>query len=283
LTTIFRSDFESVGFLRSEIIPYLRGHGIDVTSALNDIRDNTANNVMQHSETAADSALPDWRELVTHWTALSETECADVMLGLNPAGDRGYRFYDNNEPFDTWRRTIENACESGALPAKKQGQNWRITPAALIAWCQQYSYDCSLRIPRDAGRAVQAEVERDQLKKEVERLQAELLEVANRSDESGREADQLRARVAALEAKAPQYLDSTHDHYSPRLAAAVRAWEAVSSGVINGTPKQALKKWLGQHASEFKNLSAEEIDSGAYVANWKTTGGRAKGTADEFD
>jgi hypothetical protein len=200
--TICRSDFESVGFRRSEIIPFLREHRIDVTSMLEDIR-NTTNNVMQQSEAVAKYALPDWRELVTHWSALSATGCADVMLGLNPAVDRGYGFYDNNEDFDTWRRTIESACESGALPSNKQGNDWRITPTALIAWCERYGYECPLRMPRDASRAIKDEAEREQFQKEIERLQAELLEVANRSDENGREADQLRARVVALEAKAP--------------------------------------------------------------------------------
>lgn len=224
--TIYRSDFENVGFLRSEIIPFLREHGIDLGSTLEDIR-NTANTAMPKSD-SVEATLPDWRELVAHWSALSPAGCADIMLGLNPAGDRGYGFYDNNEDFHTWHRTIQNACESGLLPAKKQAHDWAITPAALITWCERYSYPCPLRMPRDTSLAA-AEIrgERDQLWKEVERLQAELLEVTHRSDENGREADLLRTRVAALEAKTPQYLDTAHDHYSPRLAAAVRAWEAV--------------------------------------------------------
>jgi hypothetical protein len=278
--TIYRSDFEIIGFRRSEILPFLREHRMDITSALEGIR-NAANNGVQQPE-AAGPALPDWRELVAHWSTLSTIDCADVMLDLNPAADRGYGFYDNNEDFDTWRRTIENACESGAIPAKGQDRDWRITPAALIDWCEQHGYKCPLRMPRDASRAVKAEAERDQLQKEVEQLQAELLEVTHRSDENGRAADHLRARIAALEAKAPQYLDPAHFHYSPRLAAAVRAWEAVSSGGINGTVKQALSEWLTQHAGEFK-LSAEAIIQCAYVANWRTTGGRVKGSSEESD
>jgi hypothetical protein len=280
--TIYRSDFETVGFLRSEIIPFLREHGIDITSALEVIR-NAVNNSMQQSETV-EPALPDWRELVAHWSTLNTTDCAEVMLDLNPAANQGYGFYDNNEDFHTWRKTIENACGSGALPAKGQDGDWRVTPAALIDWCERYGYKCPLRMPRDASRTVKAETERDQLQKEVERLQAKLLEVADRSDENGREADRLRARVATLEAKAPQYLDPSHGHYSPRLAAAVRAWEAVSSsGVINGRVKKALSEWLTRYTDDFGSLSAEEIKQCAYVANWKTSGGRAKGTTDESD
>jgi hypothetical protein len=63
----------------------------------------------------------------------------------------------------------------------------------------------------------------------------------------------------------------------------VRAWEAVGGGVINGTVKQALSEWLTQHAGEFRSLSAEAVGACAYVGNWKTTGGRAKGTSDESD
>lgn len=279
--TIYRSDFETTGFLRSQIIPFLREHGIDIGSTPQDIR-NAANHALPQAD-AREATLPDWRELVAHWSGLSPARCADIMLGLNPAGDRGYGFYDDNEDFHTWHRTIENACESGALPAEKQAHDWVITPPALMAWCERYGYRCPLRVPRDTSRAAQVETERNQLQKKVERLQAELLEAAHLSDEKGREADLLRTRVAALEAKAPQYLDPAHDHYSPRLAAAVRAWEAVGDGVINGTVKQALSEWLTRHTDDFRNLSAEEIKQCAYVANWKTSGGRAKGSADESD
>ena len=280
--TIYRSDFESFGFRRAEIIPFLKEHGIDITPALEVIRNAAANDTQQPE--IAESTSPDWRELVAHWSTLNTTGCADVMLNLNPAGDRGFGFYDNNDDFHTWRRTIENACESGSLHAEKQDHDWRIAPSALIAWCERYGYKCPLRMPVDVSYIAEVEADRDRHQKEVERLQAELLEVADRSDERRREADHLRAQIVTLEAKAPQYLDSTHNHYSPRLAAAVRAWEAVvSSEAINGTVKKALSEWLTQHAGEFRNLSAESILQCAYVANWKTTGGRVKGSADESD
>jgi len=278
---IYRSDFEITGFRRSEIIPFLRRYGVDITSALQDIQ-RAENNVTPQPE-PVETAPPDWRELVTHWSTLSTSDCAQVMLDLNPAGNQGYGFYNNDEDFNTWRKTIQNACVSGALPSMEQNGDWYITPAALIDWCKRYSYKCPLRMPRDASHLVNAIAERDQLQREIERLQAELLEITHRSDAKEHEADLLRTRVAALEAEAPQYLDPTHEHYSPRLAAAVRAWESVGSGGINGTVKKALSEWLTKHTGDFGNLSAEEIKQCAYVANWKTSGGRVKGTADESD
>lgn len=79
----------------------------------------------------------------------------------------------------------------------------------------------------------------------------------------------------------PQYLDSTHPRYSPKLAAAVAAWLAVEDG--NGRhPKQAIEKYLREHARELgllkKNglINEEGIADCAKVANWKTSGGAPK-------
>ena len=66
-----------------------------------------------------------------------------------------------------------------------------------------------------------------------------------------------------------------------KLAAAVRAWQAVTDG--NGKhPKQALTKWLLSHAAEH-GLTDEEgkpnetgIDQVASVANWQPGGGAPK-------
>lgn len=83
---------------------------------------------------------------------------------------------------------------------------------------------------------------------------------------------------------APDYLDPSHPRYAPKLAAAIRAWEATADGETwNGkTPKQALMKWLREHASEY-GLSDEEgkpnetgIDEVSKVANWQPKGGAPK-------
>lgn len=80
---------------------------------------------------------------------------------------------------------------------------------------------------------------------------------------------------------APEYLDPGNLRYAPKLAAAVRAWQAVTD--TNGKhPKQALMKWLREHAALF-NLSDEDgkpnetgIEEAAKVANWQPGGGAPK-------
>jgi hypothetical protein len=79
----------------------------------------------------------------------------------------------------------------------------------------------------------------------------------------------------------PNYLDSTNSRYAPKLAAAIKAWQAVTEpGKVS--PKQALTKWLREHASEF-SLSDDEgkpnetgIEEVAKVANWQPGGGAPK-------
>jgi len=81
------------------------------------------------------------------------------------------------------------------------------------------------------------------------------------------------------------YLDLKNSFYAPKLAAAVVAWESVSSNerLLNGkTPKQAIEKWLREHASEYGltgadgNPVAAAIEQISKVANWKPEGGGAK-------
>ncbi len=81
------------------------------------------------------------------------------------------------------------------------------------------------------------------------------------------------------------YLDPDNSFYAPKLAAAVVAWESVSSDetLLNGkTPKQAIEKWLREHANEYGltgtdgNPIAAAIEQIGKVANWKPEGGAAK-------
>ena len=81
--------------------------------------------------------------------------------------------------------------------------------------------------------------------------------------------------------EAPGYLDPANPRYAPKLAAAVRAWQAVTDPV-GRHPKQALAKWLREHAAEF-DLSDDEckpnetgIEEAAKVANWQPGGGAPK-------
>ncbi len=78
----------------------------------------------------------------------------------------------------------------------------------------------------------------------------------------------------------PSYLDSTHIRFAPKLAAAVKAWEAAGEGrSFKGRPKQFVEKWLRLHASEYcltlKNGKPNEsaIKAIARITNWKPEGG----------
>ena len=76
--------------------------------------------------------------------------------------------------------------------------------------------------------------------------------------------------------------DPGGEFYAPKLAAALRAWNEVTSQpeLLNGkTPKKALEVWLRKHANKYgltgkdgnpNELGIEEI---CKVANWKPTGG----------
>jgi len=79
----------------------------------------------------------------------------------------------------------------------------------------------------------------------------------------------------------PDYLDSRNVRYAPKLAAAVQAWLAVTE-TGGKTPKQALSKWLREHAAEFDltdedgNPNETGIEEAAKVANWQPGGGAPK-------
>lgn len=77
------------------------------------------------------------------------------------------------------------------------------------------------------------------------------------------------------------FLDPLNPRYAPKLAATVRAWQAVTNPGKK-SPKQALDKWLREHAAEF-NLTNDEgnpietaIEECSKVANWKPGGGATK-------
>jgi hypothetical protein len=82
----------------------------------------------------------------------------------------------------------------------------------------------------------------------------------------------------------PHFLSREHPRFAPKLAAAVRAWEAIQDPG-GKHPKQALMKWLREHASEFQ-LSDDDgkpneqgIEECAKVANWQPSGGPGKASS----
>ncbi len=80
------------------------------------------------------------------------------------------------------------------------------------------------------------------------------------------------------------YLDRSHPHYAPKLAAAVHAWNAVGGSTFDGrrSPKQAVTEWLRRHAKEFGLINADEKPSESSIAeiakvtNWQPKGGAPK-------
>ncbi len=82
----------------------------------------------------------------------------------------------------------------------------------------------------------------------------------------------------------PDYLDTNHPHYAPKLAAAVKAWLANQrdEDLRGKHPKQALLKSLRETATEF-GLTDDEgkpmettIGEIAKIANWQQKGGAPK-------
>jgi hypothetical protein len=79
----------------------------------------------------------------------------------------------------------------------------------------------------------------------------------------------------------PDYLNPDHPRYAPKLAAAVRAWQACGgTAATNGrSPKQALVLWLKDNAVQLGlvdkqgNPNGTGIEEVAKVANWQTDGG----------
>lgn len=84
----------------------------------------------------------------------------------------------------------------------------------------------------------------------------------------------------------PDYLDPHNPRYAPKLAAAVRAWQSVTDA-SGKHPKQALAKWLREHAAEFGMTDDEGkpnetgIEEAAKVANWQPSGGAPKTPGDK--
>jgi hypothetical protein len=84
---------------------------------------------------------------------------------------------------------------------------------------------------------------------------------------------------------APNYLDSSHPNYAPKLAAAINAWQAANENpdLYRGkTVKQALLIWLRKNADKYGltkedgNPNEQGIEEIAKIANWASKGGAPK-------
>ena len=83
----------------------------------------------------------------------------------------------------------------------------------------------------------------------------------------------------------PDYLDTQHPNYSPKLAAAIEAWVAITEApekTKGKTVKKSLEIWLRANAGRFGlikddgNPNTSGIEEVTKVANWGTKGGAPK-------
>lgn len=73
------------------------------------------------------------------------------------------------------------------------------------------------------------------------------------------------------------YLNPNHDHYSPKLAVCVRAWEYAQTTTPQGkTVKQMIAEWIVQNGKDLglNNTGDTAIQELASIANWDIKGGR---------
>lgn len=91
----------------------------------------------------------------------------------------------------------------------------------------------------------------------------------------------------------PGYLDPNHKRFAPKLAAAVKAWEAMEDANLQGDlkPKPAMERWLGVNYKALGLVQKQNNEKGGYkigdmskqavkdvaaFANWETDGGATK-------
>ncbi|HAE99933.1 MAG TPA: hypothetical protein DCO68_03140 [Methylophilaceae bacterium] len=83
---------------------------------------------------------------------------------------------------------------------------------------------------------------------------------------------------------ATDYLDPKNPRYAPKLALAVEAWLAVTDSGKK-SPKQALEKWIREHAAQFGLVDDEgkpieaAVEECSKVANWNLSGGAPKSSS----
>lgn len=88
---------------------------------------------------------------------------------------------------------------------------------------------------------------------------------------------------ASVTSEIPDYLNPSNTRYAPKLAAAICAWQSVTNPGKK-SPKQALEKWLREHAAEYGlvdedgNPVNQAVEDCSKVANWSQTGGAPRST-----
>jgi hypothetical protein len=198
-------------------------------------------------------------EGLDHWRLcdeLSVIQAALLMAGRDPSSeaDEVERMAKRPPGYEAAKTAISNALRRGAITG-------RLIPL--------YEHDTN----ENAWSAVEDSIDVSSSRVEVDSLRKWL---ASRGLKTG--------FFFPEERDFGDYLDPGHPRYAPKLAAAVQAWRAIEgeSAISGKSPKQALMKWLREHAADF-GLADEDgkpnetgIEEVAKVANWQLTGGAPK-------
>jgi hypothetical protein len=207
--------------------------------------------------------------------ALSVTDAAYLIVGTDPSVERRLlqpADYKEPEGYRTVTTALQEAVTSGRLPATLRQSarplGYKVSPP---------------RAPQGTAVATDENGQGFIYEQELE-WSATTVTVNDLKD-------WLRAKGITSgfffehEPNPADYLDPKGDCYSPKLAAAVRAWEYVSStpdSLRGKTVKQALISWLGKNAKHYgladkkgklNSLGIEEVSK---IANWETKGGAPK-------
>lgn len=186
---------------------------------------------------------------------LSIIQAALLLAEVDPSGENGYAenwpMHQRPHGYEAAKTAITNAFRRGTIKG-------RLIPV--------YDYDMNgnqCGVIDDSVNPVESRVEVESLRQWLE----------TRGIRTG------FFFLAATDA--PDYLDPKNPRYAPKLAAAVRAWQSVTDAG-GKHPKQALTKWLREHAAEFGMTDDEGkpnetgIEEAAKVANWQPGGGAPK-------
>jgi hypothetical protein len=201
------------------------------------------------------------REISVHWRLcdeLSVKNAALLTVGVDPASEagsycEGWKVHERPYGYEAAKHAISNALRKGKLV----GSN-----------CEQPEHDFngnevgSIPGSTDIDRSL---VDRDSL----------VFWLKSRGISSG------FFFPVEMDSTGPEYLNPQNPRYSPKLAAAVLAWESATE-VAGKTPKQVITAWLKAHAGEYSlcdedgNHRVQAIDEIAKVANWLPGGGAPK-------
>ncbi|MDP7561089.1 MAG: hypothetical protein QF745_11185 [Planctomycetota bacterium] len=192
---------------------------------------------------------------------LSVIQAALLIVGEDPSSNLGYvedwDLHERPEGYEAAKTAISNALRSGAIKGKV---------------IRLYEQDINVH----TGEFIDDSVNLSESRVDVDSLRNWL---AGRGFHAG--------FFFPNSSDAPDYLDPADPSYTPKLAAAIRAWQAVTTDpkyLDNGkTVKQNLESWLTAHAAEFDLVKSDgEINADAIknqiakVANWMDKGGAPK-------